>query len=421
METMNKQYQPTVEPAKAGRNVNPFFQPKLTINQPNDAYEVEADAMADKVMRMEIPSNGIQLKPLPVSSVQRKCAHCEEEQKMQRKEMNSSETTADAGLESYVGGLNSGGQALSPEARSFYEPRFGYDFSNVKIHDDTVAAKSAQSINALAYTSGNNIVFNSGQYSPNTESGKRLLGHELTHVVQQGKGILTKKIQREVGKHTLCPANTHGAPTDPLTVLKETNDRAIAMSLGASLLLDSDSLFLKDPSLTNTVTLNFYRQRFGDPKADKHSNFKNRFNKSTHKSLLAAQISEMQFLSGRLAGISKNLEKNIHFKCGSTNKIKIGSCASFKCTSTSILGACPGTSHGNSIIVCSGFWGMDLDKRAIGMIHELSHMYYHYKDHDKKPAQTDAHRRTEPECYASLVGDIYGVTPFDVSCPKLSI
>ncbi len=162
-----------------------FFQPKLTINQPNDAYEVEADAMADKVMRMNMPSNAVQLMPLPISSVQRKCAHCEEEQKMQRKEMNSSETTADAGLESYVGDLNSGGQALSLEARSFYEPRFGYDFSNVKIHTDTVAAKSAQSINALAYTSGNNIVFNSGQYAPNTESGKRLLGHELTHVVQQ--------------------------------------------------------------------------------------------------------------------------------------------------------------------------------------------------------------------------------------------
>jgi hypothetical protein len=164
----------------------PFFQAKLSINQPNDAYEVEADAMADKVMRMEMPSNGLQLKPLPISSVQRKCAHCEEEKKMQRKEMNGNETTADAGLENYVGGLQSGGQALSAEARSFYEPRFGYDFSNVKVHTDSIAAKSAQSINALAYTSRNNIVFNNGQYSPNTDNGKRLLGHELTHVVQQG-------------------------------------------------------------------------------------------------------------------------------------------------------------------------------------------------------------------------------------------
>jgi Domain of unknown function (DUF4157) len=177
-----------------------FFQPKLIINQPNDAYEVEADAMADKVMRMEMPSNGLQLKPLPISSVQRKCAHCEEEKKMQRKEMNGSETTADTGLESYVSGLQSGGQALSAEARSFYEPRFGYDFSSVKVHTDSVAAKSAQSINALAYTSGNNIVFNSGQYSPNTDNGKRLLGHELTHVVQQGGVIsnIAPCIQREM-------------------------------------------------------------------------------------------------------------------------------------------------------------------------------------------------------------------------------
>ena len=161
-----------------------FLQPKLTINQPNDVYEQEADAMADKVMRMEQP--GVQLKSLPITAVQRKCEHCEEEEKVQRKEINGEETNADSKLENYVGGLSSGGQPLPNEVRSFYEPRFGYDFSNVKIHTDTVAAKSAQSINALAYTSGSNIVFNAGQYLANTDSGKRLLGHELTHVVQQG-------------------------------------------------------------------------------------------------------------------------------------------------------------------------------------------------------------------------------------------
>ena len=80
--------------------------------------------------------------------------------------------------------------------RNFYEPRFGYDFNNVKVHTDTVAAKSAQSINALAFTSGNNIVFNNGQYSPDTDSGKRLLGHELTHVVQQRGSVNRKKLQR---------------------------------------------------------------------------------------------------------------------------------------------------------------------------------------------------------------------------------
>jgi peptidoglycan hydrolase-like protein with peptidoglycan-binding domain len=165
-----------------------FVQPKLRINDPGDIYENEADVVAGKVMRMQEPF--IQSKPLPINTIHRKCEHCEEEEKkMQRKEMNADETTADHSLESYINNLSNRGQSLSDEARSFYEPRFGYDFSNVKVHTDSNAAKSAQSINALAYTSGNNIVFNSGQFSPNTDSGKKLLGHELTHVLQQSNII----------------------------------------------------------------------------------------------------------------------------------------------------------------------------------------------------------------------------------------
>src|SRR5262249_51142380 len=71
------------------------------------------------------------------------------------------------------------------------------DFSDVKIHTDHAASKSAQSINALAYTTGNNIVFNQNQFSPESESGKKLLAHELTHVVQQQSGIAPKMIQCE--------------------------------------------------------------------------------------------------------------------------------------------------------------------------------------------------------------------------------
>lgn len=171
---------------KAMRFFNPAIQGKLTVNNPNDKYEQEADTMADKVMRMEQPF--IQAKPLIVIPVQRKCAHCEEEEKkvQLKKDINAEESTADNNLENYVGSLSGGGQSLPNDIRNFYEPRFGYDFSSVKVHTDNVAAKSAQSINALAYTNGNNIVFNSGQYAPNTDNGKRLLGHELTHVVQQG-------------------------------------------------------------------------------------------------------------------------------------------------------------------------------------------------------------------------------------------
>jgi hypothetical protein len=166
-----------------------FFQPKLTINQANDPYEQEADSVADKVMRMPINEQPFfSPKPVSVSGLQRKCAECEEEEKnLQRKEKGSGDTHASNELESYIGNINSSGTPLPGNVRSFFEPRFGYDFSNVKIHTDSVAAKSAQSVNALAYTSGNNIVFNKNQYSPETDSGKKLLAHELTHVVQQSK------------------------------------------------------------------------------------------------------------------------------------------------------------------------------------------------------------------------------------------
>jgi hypothetical protein len=67
----------------------------------------------------------------------------------------------------------------------FFESPFGYDFNSVKVHTDSNAAESAQSINVLAYTSGKNIVFNNGEYPPNANSGKKLLVHELTYVVQR--------------------------------------------------------------------------------------------------------------------------------------------------------------------------------------------------------------------------------------------
>src|SRR5687768_1142561 len=171
--------------------INPLVQPKLSINNPNDIYEQEAEVIADKVMRMPLNKNEAPFfRPITISSVQRKCAACgEEENKLQRKEENDENVTDSYELQNYIGSLNSKGESLPAGTRSFFEPRFGHDFSNVKVHTDNIAAKSAQSVNALAYTSGNNIVFNSGQYSPGTDSGKKLLGHELTHVIQQNNNM----------------------------------------------------------------------------------------------------------------------------------------------------------------------------------------------------------------------------------------
>jgi hypothetical protein len=87
--------------------------------------------------------------------------------------------------------LRSPGQRLDAATRAFFEPHFGHDFSRVRVHTDAKAAESAQAVNALAYTVGRDVVFGMGQYAPHTTSGRQLLAHELTHVVQQA-GIYTK-------------------------------------------------------------------------------------------------------------------------------------------------------------------------------------------------------------------------------------
>ena len=165
-----------------------WLQPKLEINKPGDKYEREADEMADEVMRMPVRTT-TQLSS-GANTIERKCRDCEEEEKkkkIERKENDDGGVHASNNLSSYVNNLGNFGNPLSKEERNFYEPRFGYDFSKVRIHTDNTATQSAQRINARAYAFGNHIVFNTGQYSPKTKNGKEILGHELTHVVQYSR------------------------------------------------------------------------------------------------------------------------------------------------------------------------------------------------------------------------------------------
>src|SRR5438094_2299145 len=81
-----------------------------------------------------------------------------------------------------------GGSALDRETRGFMESRLGADFSDVRVHTDAKASESARSVQAHAYTVGTDVVFQSGQYTPESDSGKKMLAHELTHVVQQRSG-----------------------------------------------------------------------------------------------------------------------------------------------------------------------------------------------------------------------------------------
>jgi len=112
------------------------------------------------------------------------CAECRKKRlSLQRKAVNHAEPTAVPPAVHEV--PRSPGQRLDPATRAFMEPRFGHDFSNVRVHTDTRSAESARTVQAMAYTVGRDIVFGTGRYSPHTGQGQRLLAHELTHVVQQ--------------------------------------------------------------------------------------------------------------------------------------------------------------------------------------------------------------------------------------------
>lgn len=178
-----------------------FFQAKLAINQPGDQYEQEADAVADKIMQPEGAKSSFFFNPPPL---QRKCAHCEEEEKAQRKEKGNT-TVSPALEENYIQNL-SGGEPLQANEKAFFESRIGADFSSVRIHDNSRANESVKNINARAYTHDNHIIFGSGEYQPGTDNGKKLMAHELTHVVQQ-----TGMVQRK------CGAADLGSPAQACT------------------------------------------------------------------------------------------------------------------------------------------------------------------------------------------------------------
>ena len=147
------------------------FMPKLEVSQPGDPLEREADSAAAAVMA----GSGFTRNPTSTR-----------EPGLQRCGSVPSVSCPCHDAPPVVGEvLRSPGETLDAETRSLMESRFGRDFGDVRVHADELAAESARSVNALAYTVGRDIVFDAGQYAPGTDSGRRVLAHELTHVVQQ--------------------------------------------------------------------------------------------------------------------------------------------------------------------------------------------------------------------------------------------
>jgi hypothetical protein len=202
------------------------MQAKLEISQPGDPAEVEADRMADQVMRMPDSATGpTGIGPAWTGGSEttdrrayRKCAGCEEKAShVARKDApdrNAGSTDlGEAAARDVEVGLQSHGEALDADTRAYMEPRFGSDFTGVRVHSGATAAESARAVNALAYTVGEDIVFGAGQYSPGTAQGRGLLSHELAHVVQQQGTSQAPNGGGAIGRRTdMAEADVHRAP-----------------------------------------------------------------------------------------------------------------------------------------------------------------------------------------------------------------
>jgi hypothetical protein len=180
---------------------SPVVQAKLTMSQPGDTHEREADRVADEIMRMPAPELGAGGPIAPGRDAPAPVVQRDVDERADEPDLGD----APEGLEpdgrilpkrhssgTPVGPLAEpmarGGRPLSAEARAFMEPRFGHDFSSVRVHDDRDAHQLASSYGAAAFAYGGHVFFGGGRYQPGTAAGRRLLAHELTHVVQQRGG-----------------------------------------------------------------------------------------------------------------------------------------------------------------------------------------------------------------------------------------
>ena len=145
------------------------------------------------------------------------CSACEQKKSvLQRAAANNEETPAQEAPPVVHEVLNSAGRPLDVATRAFMEPQFGHDFSTgVRIHTDAKAAESARSVNALAYTVGQHVVFGERQYQPQTDSGRKLIAHELTHVVQQTAANAPRVLARQPAPAPAQPAPAQPAPAPP--------------------------------------------------------------------------------------------------------------------------------------------------------------------------------------------------------------
>jgi len=355
--------------------------------------------------------------------------------------------------------LRSPGQALDPETRAFFEPRFGYDFSKVRVHTDARAAASAGVVDALAYTVGRDVVFGAGQYAPWSRAGQRLIAHELTHVIQQNRPVSTGQdlrigdssdqsgcgpeqaadaipaganpqpvigsgqpllARKVVAAKVHCGTGTHGAPADPVAALEAAEAHAQGLAGAAAILAEAASAYAHiaasayahiAATMDIDVTLSegigpFYKARFGLPPPAR-GGFMNRLTGRVERSRNEAISGELELLSARLQLIADIFDQEIHYRCiGGPTTFMGCSCDCMHAGMHSDACACAEVS---AIFLCPGFWNLGKNAMATLLIHEAAHMLWRNVGH--------AGSYRDASCYANFVADIFGAPLTGPACP----
>jgi hypothetical protein len=425
--------------------VQRLVQRKLAVSQPRDSYEQEANRVADAVVEKNSASSSIRaITRYAEPGIHRMCTECEEEmqrwavprsqdahgslamrqpeeqeeEKLQRQvapreDEEGLQTKAGSGgaistsgeTENSIRALQGGGQPLPESVRSYIEPRMGNDFSGVRIHKQGDAAQLARSVNALAFTVGRDIVFGQGQYRPETGAGKRLLAHELTHVVQQrqprphsmersamradastipalGTRSVGVRVQRLVRRSLLAGCGPGQNPFGG-------DRRAAELLTNALARIDAAQAARPgDPANADVVTVgNAMRTAFRlNPTNDDNWN-------------LAAPRFGLPLIRRRLA-IARDYIDSVVF--------------TFNCCT--VGGACPATcgtcAPGEEAFVCGGessiitlcplFWTRNRNQRGRVLVHEVLHIDFGFINDWGQPDRANAH------CYAQFTALVNG-------------
>lgn len=410
----------TCPKCKEAKNYD-IIQTKSRISKPDDAYEKEADRVAEEVMRMSSSSN----------NVNRKCKDCEvseeeeeeEKMKLSRKTSSSGEMNnleiSDNMVQEIDSTLHEGGSPLDLSTRDFMESRFGFDFGKVRIHTDQRAATSAEQLNAHAYTIGSDIAFAQEKYAPNTSEGRKLLAHELAHVVQNSPVFQRENLPIKYNK-----GDPKARPKEYSTVIDPSELVAIQQMQMLSRQGARTTVQSIPPSGRNTC--GFERQEIILPVAlrairwvEKSISLLDGFittpnNRAVRNALIrhfhsiAPNITTI--IKGRLDSIRENIESI--FVAQKSHTVECPGNEDRDCSTPAGVGA---RVMGNRVVICPSFFQINDWLQAEYIVHEMAHTLVgggpHITDrgyvHDRVyPFLTTAEALTNAESFGLFVQDL---------------